>query len=103
MKYKRVLLKLSGGALTGKNGDSFGVENLEHITDEIISLTSMGMEVCIVIGGGNIFRGNLSTQWGIDRDIESGFGQRKRRRAPDPARRTRNQRHLSFVPHSLSW
>ncbi|WP_108670966.1 UMP kinase [Peribacillus acanthi] len=67
MKYKRVLLKLSGGALTGKNGDSFGVDNLEHITDEIISLTSLGMEVCIVIGGGNIFRGNLSEQWGIDR------------------------------------
>ncbi|WP_374121030.1 UMP kinase [Neobacillus sp. PS2-9] len=65
--YKRVLIKISGGALASENGDSFGAESLEHITDEIISLTSIGIEVSIVIGGGNIFRGNLSTQWGIDR------------------------------------
>lgn len=67
MKYKRVLIKISGGALADENGESFGAKNLEHITDEIISLTSIGMEVSIVIGGGNIFRGNLSSQWGIDR------------------------------------
>jgi uridylate kinase len=65
--YKRVLLKLSGGALSGKEGESFGVENLEHITNEIISLTEMGVEVSIVIGGGNIFRGSLAAHWGIDR------------------------------------
>ena len=53
--------------MASENGDSFGAESLEHITDEIISLTSIGIEVSIVIGGGNIFRGNLSTQWGIDR------------------------------------
>lgn len=65
--YKRVLIKLSGGALANKEGESFGVENLDHITDEIISLTDMGVEVALVIGGGNIFRGNLAEQWGIDR------------------------------------
>lgn len=66
-KYKRVLIKLSGGALATKDGESFGAENLDHITDEIISLTDMGVEVALVIGGGNIFRGNLAEQWGIDR------------------------------------
>lgn len=66
-KYKRVLIKLSGGALADKNGESFGVSNLEHITNEIITLTKMGVEVSVVVGGGNIFRGNLATQWGIDR------------------------------------
>jgi uridylate kinase len=66
-KYKRVLIKLSGGALADNNGESFGVSNLEHITSEIITLTRMGVEVSVVVGGGNIFRGNLATQWGIDR------------------------------------
>ncbi|MCM2531373.1 UMP kinase [Neobacillus pocheonensis] len=66
-KYKRILIKLSGGALADQEGNSFGVDSLEHITDEIISLTDLGIEVSIVIGGGNIFRGNLAEQWGIDR------------------------------------
>ncbi|MGE8205518.1 UMP kinase [Heyndrickxia sp. NPDC080065] len=66
-KYKRVLIKLSGGALASKDGESFGVDNLEHITNEIISITEIGIEVSVVIGGGNIFRGNLANQWGIDR------------------------------------
>lgn len=66
-KYKRVLIKLSGGALVSKDGEIFGVDNLEHITDEIISLTEIGVEVTVVVGGGNIFKGNLSSQWGIDR------------------------------------
>ncbi|RLQ94571.1 UMP kinase [Falsibacillus albus] len=66
-RYKRVLIKLSGGALADENGESFGVDNLEHITNEIISLVKIGVEVSIVVGGGNIFRGNLASQWGIDR------------------------------------
>ncbi|MBZ9535910.1 UMP kinase [Cytobacillus oceanisediminis] len=66
-KFNRVLLKLSGGALVSDEGESFGVDNLEHITDEILSLTNIGIEVCVVVGGGNIFRGNLASKWGIDR------------------------------------
>ncbi|WP_353625947.1 UMP kinase [Bacillus sp. JCM 19041] len=67
MTYKRVLVKLSGGALADKKGNSFGTDNLEHITNELISLIELEIEVCIVVGGGNIFRGNLAEQWGIDR------------------------------------
>ncbi|MCJ7842036.1 UMP kinase [Lederbergia sp. NSJ-179] len=67
VKYKRVLIKLSGGALASKDGESFGMDTLEHITNEIISLTEMDVEVSVVVGGGNIFRGHLASQRGIDR------------------------------------
>ncbi|GGH81414.1 uridylate kinase [Pullulanibacillus pueri] len=66
-KYKRVLVKLSGGALADNNGNSFGTLNLEHIANEILTLVNDGVEVAIVVGGGNIFRGSLAEAWGIDR------------------------------------
>ncbi|MFD1032180.1 UMP kinase [Metaplanococcus flavidus] len=64
---KRVLIKLSGGALASKEGGSFDHQKLEHIADEILSITSMEIEVALVIGGGNIFRGGLAEKWNIDR------------------------------------
>ncbi|MEH7458396.1 UMP kinase [Bacillus sp. JJ1127] len=65
--YKRILIKLSGGALADQDGNSFGSKRLEHIATEILSIVDLGIEVSIVIGGGNIFRGNLAEEWGIDR------------------------------------
>lgn len=67
MRYKRVLVKLSGGAVAGENGFGFNPEQLEHIAGEISALLDMGVEVAIVIGGGNIFRGNMADMWGIER------------------------------------
>tara|TARA_Y100000758_G_scaffold77781_1_gene52456 strand:- start:1284 stop:1991 length:708 start_codon:yes stop_codon:yes gene_type:complete len=67
MKYKRILLKLSGEALLGKN--SYGIDN-ERLLDyakEIKDLHSLGIEIAIVIGGGNIYRGVAGAQNGIDR------------------------------------
>jgi len=64
---KRVLIKLSGGALASENGDSFDHQKLDHIADEILSIADMDIEVALVIGGGNIFRGSLAEQWNIDR------------------------------------
>jgi len=67
MKYKRILLKLSGEALLGKN--SYGIDN-ERLLDyakEIKELHSLGVEIAIVIGGGNIYRGLSGAQNGIDR------------------------------------
>ena len=66
-KYKRVLLKLSGEALMGDQ--SFGIhpEQLRHYADEIKEVTSMGVEVAIVIGGGNIFRGLQAEATGIEK------------------------------------
>lgn len=67
MRYKRVLIKLSGGALADKDGNSFGTFNLDHIANEILTIVNSGVEVSIVVGGGNIFRGDLADTWGIDR------------------------------------
>lgn len=65
--YNRVLIKLSGGALADQDGNSFGSKRLEHIATEILSIVDLGIEVSLVVGGGNIFRGNLAEEWGIDR------------------------------------
>jgi uridylate kinase len=67
MRYKRVLIKLSGGALADKQGNNFGTEELDHIANEIMSVVNMGIEVSLVVGGGNIFRGSLADTWGIER------------------------------------
>lgn len=64
--YKRVLIKISGGAL-GSNSENFAQDKLEHIADEVLSIVNMGIEVGIVVGGGNIFRGKTAEEWGIDR------------------------------------
>lgn len=67
MKYKRILLKLSGEALMGSN--SFGIDQnrLQQYALEIKSIVEEGIEVAIVIGGGNIFRGVQAKSGGIDR------------------------------------
>jgi uridylate kinase len=67
VKYRRILLKLSGEALMGKQG--FGIEaaTLSQIADELIDVHSLGVEVGIVIGGGNIFRGLAASSRGMDR------------------------------------
>ena len=65
--YERVLLKLSGEALAGDRG--FGIEPrvVGQLTDEIKSLAEMGVSLGIVIGGGNIVRGAMASQEGMDR------------------------------------
>jgi uridylate kinase len=65
--YKRILLKLSGEALMGKLG--FGVDPLmaAEVADEVKDVHSLGVEMAIVIGGGNIFRGLSATAQGMDR------------------------------------
>ena len=66
-KYRRVLLKLSGEALAGKRG--FGIEPsvVDLLTNEIIAVHEMGVSLGVVIGGGNIVRGALASQKGMDR------------------------------------
>ncbi len=67
MRYRRVLIKLSGGALAGSHEVGFDQKAIEHIVDEVLSLTNLGIEVVVVIGGGNIFRGVVAAAWGIER------------------------------------
>ena len=66
VKYKRILLKLSGESLMGDNGIPIHPEKLNNYISQIKELVSMGVEVGIVIGGGNIFRG-VGNDTGIDR------------------------------------
>ncbi|MCH2661890.1 UMP kinase [bacterium] len=74
MRYKRVLLKLSGEAISGDQDSGFDPGALEHIADEVLDLHARGVEVSIVIGGGNIFRGTLASQWGIERAEADNIG-----------------------------
>lgn len=67
-RYKRVLIKLSGGALAGGDHHAgFDPKAIEHIVNEILSIKELGVEIGIVVGGGNIFRGNVAKGWGIER------------------------------------
>ncbi|MGE0159302.1 MAG: UMP kinase [Gemmatimonadales bacterium] len=67
LRYRRVLLKISGEALAGERG--FGIEPrvVDQITDEIRTLADMGVSLGVVIGGGNIVRGAMASRQGMDR------------------------------------
>lgn len=66
-EFDRVLLKLSGEALQGDADYGITPETLEHLAGEIIEIRELGVEVAIVIGGGNIFRGIAGSTAGMDR------------------------------------
>ncbi len=67
LKYKRVLLKFSGEALSGNKGFGIDQDTLNAVTEEIISVKKLGVQIGIVIGGGNIFRGLSASEQGMDR------------------------------------
>lgn len=66
-KYNRILLKLSGESLQGKQGHGIDTERLMEYARQIKEVTEMGVQVAIVIGGGNIFRGLTGANRGFDR------------------------------------
>ena len=67
MKYKRILLKLSGEALMGNHQYGIDPDRLAEYAQDIKTITDKGIEVAIVIGGGNIFRGVAGASKGMDR------------------------------------
>lgn len=67
MKYKRILLKLSGESLSGKEKYGIDADQLNMYAKEICEITAAGVQVAVVIGGGNIFRGLKGTGQGFDR------------------------------------
>ncbi|WP_426957720.1 UMP kinase [Muricoccus radiodurans] len=73
-RYKRVLLKVSGEALMG--GRDYGLDNgtVRAIAEDVRDVTRLGIEVCLVIGGGNIFRGVSGASAGMDRAQADGMG-----------------------------
>ncbi|WP_082234169.1 UMP kinase [Halobacillus massiliensis] len=66
-RYRRIVLKLSGEALSGQNG--FGIEPrvIHSITSQIKEVAELGVEVAVVVGGGNIWRGKVGSEMGMDR------------------------------------
>lgn len=67
LKYNRILLKLSGEALAGKQGFGIDPDTISSISEEIIKSHDLGAEIGMVIGGGNIFRGVTVSSKGMDR------------------------------------
>jgi uridylate kinase len=67
MKYKRILLKLSGEALMGDKNFGIDTKIITQYANEIKAVTEAGVQVAIVIGGGNIFRGLQAAEGGMDR------------------------------------
>lgn len=74
MKYNRILLKLSGEALAGEQGHGISAEVLDTIAEEVKELQVMGVEIAIVIGGGNIHRGVAGATKGMDRTTSDHMG-----------------------------
>jgi uridylate kinase len=67
MRYRRVVVKLSGAALSGPEPVGLDAAALEHVADEVLAIAGRGVQTAIVVGGGNFFRGRLAEQWGIER------------------------------------
>ncbi len=72
--YKRILLKVSGEALAGPDGFGVHPPTLEHIANEVKDCRELGVEVAVVIGGGNIFRGMAASALGMDRSSADYMG-----------------------------
>ena len=66
-KYKRILLKLSGEALMGEDFYGINRDTIDRIVGEIVQISALGLEIGVVIGGGNIFRGVALGSAGMDR------------------------------------
>ncbi len=73
-KYKRVLFKLSGEALAGGKGFGIDSEVVTKITSQIVEVVKQGVEVAIVVGGGNIWRGKTGEELGMERATADSMG-----------------------------
>jgi len=73
-RYQRVLVKMSGEALMGGQGFGIAPEMIRYVADEIRSIFELGVQVAIVVGGGNIFRGIAASSYGMDRSSADHMG-----------------------------
>ena len=73
-RYKRILIKLSGRAVAGESDFGFSSQALEHIAREVLSVREIGVELAILIGGGNLFRGSVASEWRIERAEADNIG-----------------------------
>ncbi len=119
--YKRVLLKLSGEALMGRREYGLDNEMVRAIAADIGDVVAMGVQVCIVIGGGNIFRGVSGAAAGMDRAqadymgmlatvmnalahaVRAGESRRARPACSPPSRCPRSASRISAAAPSGTW
>ncbi|WP_433427865.1 UMP kinase [Nonomuraea sp. CA-141351] len=73
-RYSRVVVKLSGEALAGPTGWGADPESLAKLGDELLSVHQLGIELAVVVGGGNYFRGRMADGWGIGRAEADNIG-----------------------------
>jgi uridylate kinase len=73
-RYDRVVVKLSGEALAGDAGSGADPVSLSRVADEVLSVRDLGVQVAVVVGGGNYFRGRMADGWGISRAEADNIG-----------------------------
>ena len=66
-KYKRILIKLSGEALAGEKGVGINIATVQKMAEEIKEVHELGIQIALVIGGGNLWRGEPAAEAGMDR------------------------------------
>ena len=74
LRYRRILLKLSGEVLAGEQGYGIDPAVVGRIADQLLEVNALGVELAVVIGGGNIFRGLAATATGIERSSADYMG-----------------------------
>jgi uridylate kinase len=73
-RYRRVVVKLSGEALSGTAAAGVDPASLARVADEVLSVHNLGVQVAVVVGGGNYFRGRMAEGWGISRAEADNIG-----------------------------
>jgi len=73
-RYKRILLKLSGEALMGDQDFGISPEMIDYVAEEVKAIVDLGIQVALVVGGGNIFRGVAGASQGMDRTSADHMG-----------------------------
>ena len=74
LRYHRVVVKLSGEALAGPAGSGMDPASLAQVANEVLSVHDLGVQVAVVVGGGNYFRGRMAEGWGISRAEADNIG-----------------------------
>jgi len=73
-RYRRVVVKLSGEALAGAASSGLDPASLARVSDELLSVHDLGVQLAVVVGGGNYFRGRMAEGWGISRAEADNIG-----------------------------
>jgi uridylate kinase len=74
LRYHRVVVKLSGEALAGAAGSGADPASLARVADEVLGVRELGVQIAVVVGGGNFFRGRMAAGWGISRAEADNIG-----------------------------